>query len=196
MAKTKHVFGNAMVAANSYFGIRDLINGWREESPTTKGHRHDAIIAMTKMSKRDRHMQRATTSMVMKPPTQEPPVNVSTQTIEVNISCPECRRHKAMGMAKCWVGDGRNRFAIQRCRECTTTKRLGNWFRCKDNNENTISDWLQAIACFKVVKTPEVMHIELYSCETNRESQVVQTNIHITRDAASNQPSRNKSKRR
>ena len=38
-------------------------------------------------------MQRATTSMAMKTQTQKP-VDLSTQKIQVNISCPQCRRQK------------------------------------------------------------------------------------------------------
>ena len=50
-------------------------------------------------------------------------------------------------MAKFWVGDGRNRFTNQSCTECKSIATLGKWFRCKDENEQTISDWLAAIGC-------------------------------------------------
>ena len=96
------------------------------------------------------HMQRASTNMVMKTQPVEP-VTVSTPTMQVSISCPQCRTQKKIYMAKCWDTMGRNRFIKERCTECKTYAHLGNWFRCKDENEQTISDCLSAIECFKIV---------------------------------------------
>ena len=68
-----------MVAANNYLVIRNLINGYEEERPTSKSQLHDAIHVMIKMNKRQTDMQHATTSMVMNTQPQEP-VELTTQT--------------------------------------------------------------------------------------------------------------------
>ena len=83
------------------------------------------------------NMQRATTRSVMKTQTHEP-VKLSTQTTEVNILCPQCRGQTNIDMAKCWETMGRHRFIKERCTECKTHTYLGNWLRCKDENEQTI----------------------------------------------------------
>ena len=138
-------------------------------------------------------MQRASTSMVMKTQAREL-VNASAQTTHVNISCPQCRRQKSIDMAKCWEGDGRTRFTNQSCTECKTIATLGKWFRYKDENEQTISDWLAAIECLNIAKKPEAMRVHLFSCETSREFEVLQTHLQIERDVDSSLPSLHQSK--
>ena len=98
-------FGNAMVATNDYLVIRFLINGYEEEAPTSNSQLHNAVHVKIKMNKRQPYMQRSTTSLVMKPQPQKP-VELTTQTIAVNRSCPRCLRHKRIDMAKCFLARG------------------------------------------------------------------------------------------
>ena len=60
-----------------------------------------------KDEKAKKDMARATTSMVMKTPTQET-VSLLPQATQVNISCPQCRGQRSIDMAKLWQADGRN----------------------------------------------------------------------------------------
>ena len=119
-----------------------------------------------------KHMQRATTSMVMQRQTQDTD-NSSTQTTQVNIKCPQCRRQTSIDMAKFWAANGRNRFAIHNCIVCKTTSRFGTWFRCKGKKDQTISVWLSAIECLSIVQKPEAMHVDLFNCNASREFEAI-----------------------
>ena len=76
------------------------------------------------------------------------------------------------------------------------SSRLGTWFRCKDNNNQTICDWLAAIECSGIVKKPEAMHVDLFNCETTQAFHAMQTHMQIQRDADDSLPSLHQSKRR
>ena len=91
---------------------------------------------------------------------------------------------------------GRHSFINEECADWKMNVSIGQWLRCKDNNEKTISDWLAAVECLKVVKKPKVMHINLYSCETSQNVEALQANMHITKNAASDLPITNETKRR
>ena len=128
----REAFGNAMVAINNYLVIRHLMHGYEEERLTSNSQLHDAIHVMIKMNKRNADVQRATTSTVMKTHPHEP-VELTTQTAEVQRSCPQCQGHKSIDMSKCWVISGRHRFPNGRCTVCKTNSRLGTRLRCHNN---------------------------------------------------------------
>ena len=76
-------------------------------------------------------------------------------------------------MAKSSVGDARNRFTNQRCTECKTIATLGKWFRCEDENEQTISYWFAVSGCLEIMKKAQAMRVDLFDCETFRELEIV-----------------------
>ena len=110
-----------------------------------KGNKNDMARATTSMV-----VQSQTNSAVIQTQTQER-VSVSPQATQENVACPLCRGKTSIDMAKLWQANGRHRFVNQCCLECTTRSRLGTWFRCKDHNDQTISDWLEAIECSGIV---------------------------------------------